>query len=177
MNISRLPLRALFSFRPALLWMLVSALLLAGGPGCQTTKVREDGTPMELERKKPKKKNDAFQRKPQEDPMFRAFVTRLRGAVAARDRAALAEMMDTAFVYSSEPTAAGDGPVQAMAFWDANGTWAQVEAVLAEPFTEYQGVMVAPARSQDTTAPYTGHLAGMAFQTGGWKFAYFLNAQ
>ena len=134
---------------------LLAALLLAG---CQT----------------PYKKKDAEEKKPLKDAAgdqtFQAFVGRLRTAVAKKDLATLTSMMTTDFGYRWDAAPASEN---VFTYWDENGVWPELEAVLRENFVPVDTYMVAPP--QFASDPnYNGYRAGVRTLKGSWKFAYFV---
>jgi hypothetical protein len=151
----RLPSRAM---NTRSLLTLLAALLLAG---CAA----------------PYKKKDDEARKPlrdaANDQSFQAFVGRLRTAVAKRDVATLTSMMTTDFGYRWDPAPPSEN---VFGYWDENGVWLELEAVLREKFVPVDTYMVAPP--QFATDPnYNGYRAGLRQIKGAWRFAYFVPAE
>lgn len=118
---------------------------------------------------------------PSQDPMFQAFIGRLRKAVAARDYRMIASMMTPEFGYRWDPIPAGDN---VFAYWDQHGVWPELQSVVNEKFALYQPdnsdgsrsqpFMVAPAQFADDPEHYQGYRAGITTVNGAWKFAYFV---
>jgi len=106
------------------------------------------------------------------DVSFQAFVSRLRKAVAAKDKATLATMMTPNFGYSWDADGEGAGVFD---YWDANNLWPEVQAVLREKFVPNDNYMVAPAEVT-FNADYVGYFAGLRLERGSWRFAYFVPA-
>ena len=130
------------------------------------------------EREKQKKK-DATEKKQEqsqkvaEDPMFLAFLGRLRIAVAKKDRATLTSMMTADFGYRWDTAPVGD---DVFTYWDLNDSWPVLGKLLREKFAAHNNYMVAPA-TVATDPAFSGFRVGMRMLNGGWKFAYFVPAE
>lgn len=107
-----------------------------------------------------------------EDVSFQAFAGRLRAAVANRDLGLIASMMTPDFGYRWDEPPPGDN---VFAYWDATGTWRELELVLKEKFVPFDGYMVAPPQVAHEPG-YSGYRAGIAKVGGSWRFAYFVPA-
>src|SRR5207302_1407028 len=118
------------------------------------------------------------QKKPEEpkianasgDVSYQAFVGRLRKVVAQHDVQTLASMMTPNFGYRLNPRGEGEGVFQ---YWDENGIWPELDAVLKERFVPSGAYMVAPPQFA-FDPDYHGYRAGIAMVNGSWKFAYFV---
>jgi hypothetical protein len=146
-------------------FFLLSALAL-GGCGMFQSKKSKD--------KKPNvdKRADAKLRDENSDVDFQAFVGRLKKAVAAHDATTLASMMTENFGYSLNPEKSGEGVFQ---FWDDNGLWTELDAILTERFAKKGEYWVAPPQFADDSLNYTGYRVGIRRVNGSWKFIYFVN--
>ena len=102
---------------------------------------------------------------------FHAFVSRVRDAVTRRDLPLLASLMTPNFGYRMEPVGEGAGVFQ---YWDENGLWGELVAILDEPFVPNGSYMVAPPQFA-TDPQYHGYRAGFIEVNGVWKFAYFVS--
>jgi hypothetical protein len=142
-------------------WLIFAALVLSL-PACQTPS------------KKPREKAQAHERNMPDaggDVSYQAFVGRLRLAVASHDATLLASMMTPNFGYSLEPLREGEGVFK---YWDDNGLWPELQAIVNETFASKGDFMVAPP--QFATDPnYRGYRAGLTRVGGSWKFAYFVS--
>ncbi len=118
-----------------------------------------------------KKKPEPAMKDMGSDVSFQGFVGRLRKAVAVRDMQAIASMMTANFGYRIEPPGEGEGVFQ---YWDENGVWPELEAILREKFVPKGNFMVAPAQFA-AEEQYSGYRAGITNVGGSWKFAYFVN--
>ncbi len=106
------------------------------------------------------------------DASFQSFASRLRKAVAKRDKVMLASMMTPDFGFSWAE--GGEGP-EVFNYWDANQLWPELQGVLSEKFVPSGDYMVAPA--EVTYNPdYAGYRAGLRLVNGAWRFAYFVPA-
>ena len=123
-----------------------------------------------------KKRAKAELREENSDVDFQAFVGRLKKAVAAHDATTLASMMTEDFAYVLGATAAedrkGDGVFK---YWDENGLWTELDAILTERFTKKGEFWVAPPQFADESLNYTGYRVGVRRVGGSWKFVYFVN--
>jgi hypothetical protein len=110
------------------------------------------------------------------DVDFQTFVGRLKKAVAARDADTLAPMMAENFLYALGATEAedrkGDGVFE---YWDKNGLWTELDAILAKRFASKGEFWVAPPQFADASLHYTGYRVGIHRIGGIWKFVYFVN--
>jgi hypothetical protein len=117
------------------------------------------------EKRKAEKKNA------QDDPMFQAFLGRLRIAVQKRDRATLQQMMTPTFGYRWDDGPPGDS---VFTYWDLHNTWTTLNATLQAPFVPYSS---APGELYMVTSPdhrADGYIAGIQLTGGAWRFSYFL---
>jgi predicted small secreted protein len=146
------------------LLFLVTALALSG---CNMFGSGKD-------KKKPavKKRADATLRDENADVDFQAFVSRLKKAVAAHDATTLASMMTEDFGYSLNPMKSGDGVFK---YWDENGLWTELDAILTERFAKKGEFWVAPPQFADDSLNYDGYRVGIRRVNGSWKFVYFVN--
>ena len=123
-----------------------------------------------------KKRAKAELREENDDVDFGAFVSRLKKAVAAHDANTLASMMTSDFAYVLGATEAedrkGDGVFK---YWDENGLWTELDAILTERFVKKGEFWVAPPQFADESLHYTGYRAGIRRVVGSWKFVYFVN--
>jgi len=123
-----------------------------------------------------KKRSKAELREENDDVDFGAFVSRLKKAVAAHDANTLASMMTADFAYVLGATEAedrkGDGVFK---YWDENGLWTELDAILTERFVKKGEFWVAPPQFADESLHYTGYRAGIRRVGGSWKFVYFVN--
>ncbi len=123
-----------------------------------------------------KKRAKAELREENDDVDFGAFVSRLKKAVAAHDANTLASMMTTDFAYVLGATEAedrkGDGVFK---YWDENGLWTELDAILTERFVKKGEFWVAPPQFADESLHYTGYRVGIRRVGGSWKFVYFVN--
>src|SRR5205814_4753533 len=146
---------------------LISAVGLAG---CNTT------DPKKKKEAEIKKRAQADLRAENDDVDFHAFVGRLKKAVAAHDVQTLASMMTSDFAYVLGSTEAedrkGDGVFK---YWDENGLWTELDAILTERFVKKGEFWVAPPQFADESLHYTGYRAGIRRVGGSWKFVYFVN--
>jgi hypothetical protein len=106
------------------------------------------------------------------DVDFQAFVGRLKKAVSVHDANTLASMMTTDFGYCLNPEKSGEGVFQ---YWDENGLWTELEAILTERFAKKGEFWVAPPQFADELLNYTGYRVGIRRVGGSWKFVYFVN--
>lgn len=122
-----------------------------------------------------KKKKEAAAKDLAGDVAFQAFLGRLRKAAAARDIPVIASMMTQDFAYVLGATPAddrtGEGVFQ---YWDENGLWPELRAVLGEKFAPKGTFMVAPPQFAMNPESYHGYRAGITLINGSWKFAYFV---
>jgi hypothetical protein len=146
------------------LLFLVTALALSG---CNSSGSKKD-------KKKPavNKRAKAELRDENADVDFQAFVSRLKKAVAAHDAATLASMMTEDFGYSLNPEKSGDGVFK---YWDENGLWTELDAILTERFAKKGEFWVAPPQFADESLNYDGYRVGIRRVKGSWKFVYFVN--
>lgn len=119
-----------------------------------------------------KKRAKAELRDENTDVDFQAFVGRLKTAVAAHDANTLASMMTADFGYSLNPDKSGDG---VFLYWDENGLWTELDAILTERFAKKGEFWVAPPQFADESLHYTGYRVGIKRIGGSWKFVYFVN--
>ena len=162
------------SLRHLLGWSCVAALAAAAA-SCKTTPDSDPPkTPAATTATKPKKIPTTMHDQ-SGDVAFQSFLSRLRQAVAAKDTAAIAEMMTTNFGYHINPDREGDG---VFAYWDQNNIWPELQLVISERFVPFgdarDGFMVAPPEFA-TASNYTGYRAGIQLVNGSWKFSYFVD--
>ena len=147
---------------------LISALALDGCNSLKSKKDKEDAAV--------KKRAKAELRDENADVDFQAFAGRLKKAVAAHDVNTLASMMTEDFAYVLGATAAedrkGDGVFK---YWDENGLWTELDAILTERFAKKGEFWVAPPQFADESLNYTGYRVGVHRVGGSWKFVYFVN--
>jgi hypothetical protein len=146
----------------------VSAIALSGCGMFKSDKEKKDAAV--------KKRAKAELRDENEDVDFQAFVGRLKKAVTAHDANTLASMMTEDFAYVLGATSAedrkGDGVFK---YWDENGLWTELEAILTERFAKKGEFWVAPPQFADESLNYTGYRVGVRRVGGSWKFIYFVN--
>ena len=99
-----------------------------------------------------KKRAKAELRDENADVDFQAFVGRLKKAVAAHDANTLASMMTEDFAYVLGATPAedrkGDGVFK---YWDENGLWTELDAILTERFVRRKASSGSRRRSLPTS--------------------------
>jgi hypothetical protein len=142
---------------------LLSALAFGG---CDLFKSKKDKKPAVNKRGKPELRDENA------DVDFQAFVGRLKKAVAAHDATALASMMTSDFGYSLNPELSGDGVFK---YWDEQGLWTELDAILTERFAKKGDFWVAPPQFADESLNYEGYRVGIRRVNGSWKFVYFVN--
>jgi hypothetical protein len=147
---------------------LLAAIALGGCSSPDSKKKKEEAAL--------KKRAKAELRDENNDVDFQAFVGRLKKAVAAHDATTLASMMTTDFAYVLGTTAAedrkGDGVFK---YWDENGLWTELDAILTERFAKKGEFWVAPPQFADEALHYDGYRVGIRRVSGSWKFVYFVN--
>lgn len=143
---------------------LLSAIALGGCNSAESKKKKQEAAL--------KKRAKAELRDENNDVDFQAFVSRLKKAVAAHDATTLASMMTSDFGYSLNPDKSGDG---VFAFWDENGLWTELDAILTERFAKKGEFWVAPPQFADEALHYDGYRVGIRRVGGSWKFVYFVN--
>ena len=110
------------------------------------------------------------------DVDFQAFVGRLKKAVAGHDVNTLASMMTTDFAYVLGATETEDRKGEGVfKYWDENGLWTELDAILTERFAKKGEFWVAPPQFADESLHYTGYRVGIRRFGGSWKFVYFVN--
>src|SRR6267143_3949100 len=123
-----------------------------------------------------KKRAKAELRDENADVDFQAFVGRLKKAVTAHDVNTLASMMTEDFAYVLGATPAedrkGDGVFK---YWDENGLWTELDAILTERFAKKGEFWVSPPQFADEALHYDGYRVGIRRFGGSWKFVYFVN--
>jgi len=119
---------------------------------------------------KPKNERDA-----NDDVSFKAFLGTLREAVAKKDMNEIASVMTPDFAYYMGTTPADDrkGP-GVFQYWDQNGLWPELEAVVNSQFKQHGTFMVAPKEFADNPDTYHGYRIGISRLDGAWKFVYFV---
>lgn len=144
-------------------------LLALAFTACPTTNPKKD-------KKKPAQVREMPTDKQTAEVDFQAFVGRLRKAVKAHDLNTVATMMtpDFAYVLGATPAEDRQGP-GVFQYWDENGLWVELDAILSERFVPKDGYLVAPPQFADPAAEYTGYRAGIRRENGSWKFVYFVN--
>lgn len=147
---------------------VLSAIALGGCSSAESKKKKQEAAL--------KKRAKAELRDENEDVDFQAFVGRLKKAVAAHDANTLASMMTEDFAYVLGATAAedrkGDGVFK---YWDENGLWTELDAILTERFAKKGEFWVAPPQFADESLRYDGYRVGIRRVGGSWKFVYFVN--
>lgn len=143
---------------------LLSAIALGG---CNTADSKKKKQEAAL-----KKRAKAELRDENADVDFQAFIGRLKKAVAAHDANTLASMMTEDFGYSLNPEKSGDGVFK---YWDENGLWTELDAILTERFAKKGEFWVAPPQFADEALHYDGYRVGIRRVGGSWKFVYFVN--
>lgn len=160
--------RRLAAMKKILFLFLLSAIAFGG---CNTADSKKKKEAAAL-----KKRAKADLREENNEVDFQAFVGRLKKAVAAHDANILASMMTEDFAYVLGPTPAedkkGDGVFK---YWDENGLWTELDAILTERFAKKGDFWVAPPQFADPSLNYTGYRVGIRRITGSWKFVYFVN--
>ncbi len=147
---------------------LVSALALGGCSLFGSKKDKKDATV--------KKRAKAELREENADVDFQAFVGRLKKAVAAHDVNTLASMMTEDFAYVLGANTAEDRKGEGVfKYWDENGLWTELDALLTERFTKKGEFWVAPPQFADESLHYDGYRVGIRRVRGSWKFVYFVN--
>jgi hypothetical protein len=147
---------------------LLAAIALGGCNSASSQKNKKDAAL--------KKRAKAELRDENADVDFQAFVGRLKKAVTAHDANTLASMMTEDFAYVLGATTAedrkGDGVFK---YWDENGLWTELDAILTERFAKKGEFWVAPPQFADEALNYTGYRVGIHRVGGSWKFVYFVN--
>jgi hypothetical protein len=147
---------------------LISAIAFGGCSSPESKKKKEAAAL--------KKRAKADLREDNNDVDFQAFLGRLKKAVAAHDVNTLASMMteDFAYVLGATPTEdrKGDGVFK---YWDENGLWTELDAILTERFAKKAEFWVAPPQFADEALHYDGYRVGIRRVGGSWKFVYFVN--
>jgi hypothetical protein len=106
-----------------------------------------------------------------DDVSYKAFLGTLREAVAKKDMAQIASMMTPDFGYRWDNPPPGENVFH---YWDENGIWPELAAVLSGDFASYGNYMVAPKEFAQSPDSYHGYRAGITRVGGSWKFAYFV---
>jgi len=147
---------------------LISALALGG---CNSDRSKKDKKDAAIKKRaKPELRDENA------DVDFQAFVGRLKKAVAAHDATTLASMMTEDFAYILGATAAEDRKGEGVfKYWDENGLWTELDAILTERFAKKGEFWVAPPQFADESLNYTGYRVGIRRVGGSWKFVYFVN--
>ena len=147
---------------------LLSAIAL-GGCNSTDSKKKKDADAV-------KKRAKPELRQENDDVDFQAFVGRLKKAVTAHDASTLASMMTTDFAYVLGATEAEDRKGEGVfKYWDENGLWTELDAILTERFVKKGEFWVAPPQFADESLHYNGYRAGIRRVGGSWKFVYFVN--
>jgi len=85
-------------------------------------------------------------------------------------------MMVPDFAYVLGATEAEDRKGEGVfRYWDENGLWTELDAILTEQFAKKGEFWVAPPQFADDSLNYTGYRAGIRRVGGSWKFVYFVN--
>jgi len=149
------------------LLFLVSALALSGCGMFGSKKNKKDTV---------KKRDKAELRDENAEVDFQAFAGRLKKAVAAHDVTTLALMMTADFAYVLGTTPAEDKKGEGVfKYWDENGLWTELDAILTERFAKKGEFWVAPPQFADDSLHYEGYRVGIRRVGGSWKFVYFVN--
>jgi hypothetical protein len=149
-------------------FLLLSAIALGG---CNTPESKKKKEQAEI-----KKRARADLREENNEPDFNAFIGRLKKAVAAHDAGTLTTMMVPDFAYVLGATEAEDRKGEGVfRYWDENGLWTELDAILTEQFAKKGEFWVAPPQFADDSLNYTGYRAGIRRVGGSWKFVYFVN--
>ncbi|MEO7933049.1 MAG: hypothetical protein ABIT76_07815 [Chthoniobacterales bacterium] len=145
--------------------LFLAAALLMGLASCKTPaqKAEQEKKADELSR----------QRDQVQDDSFKAFVGRLRKAVANKDIRVMSTMMTADFGYSWAPGSDGYGCFK---YWDDNQLWPELQRVVNSQFLPNGNFLVAPPEFA-ADPNYTGFRAGIKREKGSYKFAYFVPAQ
>ncbi len=143
--------------------LLLSLLLAVSLAGCKTLDKKKDEQIQKPEGSLADQSGDVS---------FQGFVSRLRKAVRARDKRALASMMSMNFGYSWAPGGEGPGVFD---YWDNHRLWPELEQTLRQKFVPSGSYMVAPA-AVAADPDYSGYRAGLRLVNGSWRFAYFVSA-
>lgn len=149
------------------LWKLAGGIALAalvtGWTGCATFDW--------FKKKKHEKPPEPTIKDMSGDMGFQSYVGILRKAVAKRDYATLASMMNKDFGYRWDAPPPGDNVFQ---YWDRNNLWSELQLVLNEKFVPKGDFMVAPPAFALDPEAYRGFRVGIRSVGGSWKFAYFV---
>lgn len=149
------------------LLVLASAIAFSG---CNSANSKKNKKPAVSKRAK------AELREENDDVDFQAFVGRLKKAVATHDANTLASMMTEDFAYVLGATSAEDRRGEGVfKYWDENGLWTELDAILTERFAKKGEFWVAPPQFADESLNYTGYRVGVRRVAGSWKFVYFVN--
>lgn len=149
-------------------FLLLSTIALGG---CNTPESKKKKEQAEI-----KKRARADLREENNDVDFHAFIGRLKKAVAAHDVGTLTTMMVPDFAYVLGATEAEDRKGEGVfKYWDENGLWTELDAILTEQFAKKGEFWVAPPQFADESLNYTGYRAGIRRVGGSWKFVYFVN--
>jgi hypothetical protein len=147
---------------------LLAALALGGCNSAKSEKAKKDAAL--------KKRAKAELRDENADVDFQAFVGRLKKAVTAHDVTTLASMMTEDFAYVLGASAAEDRKGEGVfKYWDENGLWTELDAILTERFAKKGEFWVAPPQFADEALHYDGYRVGIRRVGGSWKFVYFVN--
>ena len=85
-------------------------------------------------------------------------------------------MMTEDFAYVLGATTAEDRKGEGVfKYWDENGLWTELDAILTERFAKKGEFWVAPPQFADESLNYTGYRVGIRRVGGSWKFVYFVN--
>jgi len=122
-----------------------------------------------------KKRAKAELRDENPDVDFQAFRRTFEKGCGAHDANTLASMMteDFAYVLGEKPSEdrKGDGVFK---YWDENGLWTELDAILTERFAKKGEFLGCAAAVCGRIANYTGYRVGVRRVGGSWKFVYFV---
>jgi hypothetical protein len=150
------------------LLFLLSALAFGGCSSPDSKKKKQEAAL--------KKRAKAELRDENSDVDFQAFVGRLKKAVTAHDATTLASMMTEDFAFVLGATTAEDRKGEGVfKYWDENGLWTELDAILTERFAKKGEFWVAPPQFADEALHYDGYRVGIRRVGGSWKFVYFVN--
>ena len=130
-------------------------------------------TPAEREKAEKKAEEQAREVDAVKDPSFKAFVGRLRKAVANKDVRTMSTMMTEDFGYSWEEGSDGYGCFK---YWDDNNLWPELQRVVNTQFLPNGDYFTAPPEFV-SDPNYAGFRAGIKSGKGTYKFAYFVPSQ
>lgn len=147
---------------------LLVALALALLVSCRTPEQKVKDAEKEKKADKAWKHQDDA-----EDPSAKAFIGRLRKAVAAKDIRTMSKMMTDDFGYNWEAGSDGYGCFK---YWDDNNLWPVLQRVVNSDFAPNGNYLTAPPQFH-ADPNYAGFRAGIKHEKGAYKFAYFVPAE